>query len=176
MGRKNLDCGGAKNAIRRWCYGRNGNRLVWLLLIGGLLAGLILDLSTDWGAKSFAFQRTGALLTAIFVPWFAFVFGKLTIWRSHLFAEKARVEAKQLLAWQLEALAKAKGLDKVDQIDKVLQLSAQKDDIAAMEPTIALLEKSSMFANACALFTVTIVWGFGDLFAGCLRKLMVQIC
>ena len=174
MDATNLDVGGVRNVIIRWSYGRNGNRFVWVILIGGLLAGMIFDLFTDWGANNFAFQRTGALLTAVFVPWFAFIFGKLTIWRSHLFAEKARVEAKQMFAWQMEVAAKAKGREWKDRIDQTLQLSPQREHIEATEPTIALLEKASLFAYAWALFIATIVWGFGDLFAKLSRYVVNQ--
>ena len=165
---------GFRNAFVEWSLGSDGNRIVWVLLATVLLIGFGIDLFTAWGEKYLIFQRSGALLTAIFVPWFAVMFGKLSAWRSRLLVEQARIDAKELFSWYVEALAKSKGLDRAAEIDRVLKLSPQKEELAAAEPTVALLESASMVANAVALFTVTIVWGFGDLVMGCVRKLVVQ--
>ena len=164
-----------KAAVQRM-LGHDGNRIIWLLLFTVLPAGFGLEIWTCWGKLYGTFGRAGALLTAIFVPWFTFMFGRLTTWRSHIYAEQARIESKKMFGWLLQAKATERGLDRADEIDRVLKLSPQEQELASTIPTIELMEKASMKAFAIALFIVTLVWGFGDLIAGAVRKLMVTTC
>ena len=164
----------ARDSLVRFSLGRDGTRLIWILLPTVLAIGLFLDVFTDCGNRNLAFTRAAALLTSIFVPWFAYMFGILTSWRGRLYADEARIEAKELFHSVLLVFAKSKGLEDDGRIDEVLKLSDHKEDFDSTKPTVALMEKASMRAHAVALFIVTFVWGFGDLIAKLIRQVVVE--
>ena len=128
-----------------------------------LATAFILEISFPKMHKCFLFQRSGALLTAIYVPLFAIVFGKLTMTRSRVLVDQARIECKELFHALMLAMTKSPNDATQTRIDEVLKLTAHKFEQNGLEETVSILERSTMWAFGIILFVVTIVWGFGDM-------------
>lgn len=145
-------------------YTSSGGSLpIWLMPVVLLTAALVVDVYSPHAHQFFLFQRVGAFLTAVYVPFFAIVLGKLTTWRSRLLVDQARLECKELFGASLLAKAVRQSDEINERIDSVLKISAHRSDHEATEETVSLLENSTMLAFGIVLFAVTIVWGFGDL-------------
>ena len=147
-------------------FGRYGVLGTWLVPACILTLAFIVEWTSSWGRNVELFQRSGALVTALMVPVFGFLLGKMTMWRNYRYSQRGDADNRELLATVLRHfLARQGGLpsdfdEKLEESFKTNCLRHDADEglglIEAMEPMV-------LRSFSVVLFCSTITWGFGDL-------------
>lgn len=136
------------------------NKLVWLVFICVVTVSIWLEVTQSWACENNVFQRSGALLVALLIPFYGYLLSNLADYRAFGYAENARIEAKKLFSYLLQS----NGIDE-NSADKALKLGGHIEDAAASRSLINVLSRYTMRSNIAVLVFATLIWGFGDLFS-----------